>query len=144
MENKDSVITTGELWVRLFRSPTPERFLAEQSEELPSFSDYITELCRARDEKPEQVLRRSNVESSFGHKLFSGVRKPSRDTVLQLAFGFDMDVEETQQLLKVARASQLHPKVHRDAVIAWCLSRHCTLIDTQEHLYDSGLPIIGG
>ena len=80
-------------------------------QELPLFSEYITMLAEERNEKAEAVIRRGEIESSFGHKLFSGTRNPSRDTVLQLAFGFELNADETQQLLKVARATALHPRV---------------------------------
>ena len=63
--------------------------------------------------------------------------------MLQLAFGLEMDAEETQQLLKIARATALHPRVKRDAVIAFCLQHHYSLIDTQQILYNNNLPMIG-
>ena len=134
------------MWARLFHAPAIDQYLAEcgPSCELPAFSDYITELCRARGERPEQVIRRGNLERSFGHRLFSGMRNPSRDTVLQLAFGFELTTDGAQQLLKVAKVSPLHPKVKRDAVIAWCLHRRRSLVETQQLLHENGFPLIGG
>lgn len=120
MKDKTTSVSTRELWARLFQAPTVDGFLAEDSGscELPAFSDYIKELCKAKGEKPERVIRRGNIETSYGHRLFSGMRNPSRDTLLQLAFGFELTTDEAQQLLKVAHAAPLHPKVKRDAVIA--------------------------
>lgn len=146
MKDKSKAITTEELWSRLFSSSTIDSYFGKDTDEcaLPAFCEYITELCKARNEKAEQVIKRSDLDSSFGHRLFSGARRPSRDTVMQLAFGFGMDVDGAQQLLKVARASALHPKVKRDAVIAFCLHNSKTLVETQQLLYDNGLPILGG
>lgn len=111
---------------------------------LPPFSDYIGRLCENKDEKPERVIRRANLDSSFGHRLFSGTRKPSRDTVLQLAFGLELGCDETQQLLKVAREAALHPKVKRDAIIAYALHRRLPLEKAQQLLAETDLPILGG
>lgn len=144
MEEKSGRINTRDLWVRLFKAPSVTGYLTEQEEQLPAFADYIKQCCESRGEKPEQIIRRSDIDSSFGHRLFAGKRNPSRDTVLQLAFGFGMNVEQTQQLLKVARASLLHPKVRRDAVIAWCLHNGKTIIQAQEILHDCKLPLMGG
>ena len=121
--NNDKQLSTLELWAKLFKSASVERYIAgnEAVQELPSFSEYIKMLAEERNEKPETVISRGGIESSFGHKLFSGTRKPSRDTVLQFAFGFGMDAEEAQKLLKVARVAAMHPRVKRDAVIAYCL-----------------------
>ena len=143
--DKRENVTTLELWARLFKAPSIDRFLADSGRsELPAFSDYITDLATARNEKPERIINRSGLERSFGHRLFSGGRNPSRDTVLQLAFGFQMTPDETQQLLKVAQASPLHPKVKRDAVIAYCLHNGRQLIDAQQALHEYGLPLLGG
>ena len=125
---------------------TIDSFLAENSGscELPSFPDYIKDLCKSRGEKPEQVIKRCDIERTFGHRLFTGERNPSRDTVLQLAFGFSLTTDETQQLLKAAQVMGLHPKVKRDAIIAYCLHNGKTLIETQQILHDNDLPLIGG
>lgn len=146
MYNKSEQITTQELWAKLFQAPSINMFLSENGRlcELPRFSDYITELCRARDEKPGSIIKRADIESSYGHRIFSGERNPSRDTILQLAFGFQMDVEEAQQLLKIGQSAMLHPKVKRDAIIAFCLFHKMSLIDTQLALEKNHLPLIGG
>ena len=146
MADKSRAITTEELWARLFAAKTASGYMAEYSEnyELPSFADYISDLCRSRGEKPEQIIRRANVDSSYGHRLFAGGRNPSRDTVIQFAYGFELDVNETQQLLVIARHAGLHPKIKRDSVIAFCIHNKLTLVETQQHLYDNNLPLIGG
>lgn len=137
--------STQELWARLFQAQSVDSYFAVTgSSSLPAFSDYISELCRTRGEKAEQVIQRGDIENSFGHRLFSGARNPSRDTVLQLAFGFRLDADETQQLLKVAHAAALHPKVKRDAVIAFCLHHRKPLVEAQQILSDNDLPLLGG
>ena len=138
--------TTDELWGKLFKSDTVSEYLDDvgDSRSFPSFSEYITMLCAAKGENEESVIKRGQIESSFGHRLFKGTRNPSRDTVLQLAFGLELDSDETQQLLKIARATALHPRVKRDAVIAYCLHHHMSFMDTQELLYENDLPTMGG
>ena len=145
-EAKTKGLSTSELWARLFKYASLDRYLADMGdiEELPPFENYITSLAAQKGERVETILRCGEIESSFGHRLFSGARKPSRDTVLQLAFGFQLDVDETQTLLKVARMTALHPRVKRDAVIAYCLQHHKSLMDTQELLYENQIPLIGG
>ena len=146
MKENSTTLSTKELWAALFQAPGINYLINEYEKEyeLPEFSDYITELCRVRGLKHETIIKRSNLGTSFGHRLFSGKRNPSRDTVIMLAFGFGMNVDETQQLLKVAQAALLHPKVKRDAVIAFCLYHNMSLIETQIALEDNGMPLIGG
>ena len=146
MNEKSASVSTQELWARLFKSPSVDAFFADYGSalELPAFSDYIMELCAAKGEKPERVIKRGNIETSYGHRLFAGGRNPSRDTVLQLAFGLELNADATQQLLKVAHMAPLHPKVKRDAVIAFCLHHHSPLTEAQQVLHDNHLPLLGG
>jgi hypothetical protein len=111
---------------------------------LQPFSEYITELCGQKGEVPEHIIRRTNIERSFGHQLFKGTKNPSRDTVLQLAFGFEADVNMAQELLKHARMSALYPRVKRDAAILYCLHNRFTIVKTQNVLHEMELPLIGG
>ena len=137
--------STQELWVQLFQAASPDLYLRDLRDEqdLPPLHEYLRALCEARGEKPERVLKRGDIDSSYGHRILSGQRNPSRDTVLQFAFGLELDAEETQQLLKIARATALHPRVKRDAVIAYCLQHHDSLVDTQQILFTNNMPLIG-
>ena len=139
-------LSTAELWARLFKSPSLNQYLdhSGNQQEMPEFSAFITKLAETRKEKPEAIIKRGGIERSYGHRLFSGARNPSRDTVLQFAFGFDFGSNEAQQLLKIARFAPLHPRVKRDAVIAYCLHRHIGFLNTQQLLYENGLLPLGG
>ena len=140
-----SKITTEELLELLFMESSLERLMNSDrsSLTLPGFAEYITALCARREEPPERVIRRADLEKSYGHQLFSGRRSPSRDTVLRLAFGLELDYEGTQELLKVARKSRLHPKVKRDMVLIYCLYHGYTLVRCQNALLEYGLPVLG-
>jgi hypothetical protein len=93
---------------------------------------------------PERVIKLASIERTYGHQLFNGTRKPSRDKVIQLAFGFGLDVDETQELLKIAQKSLLYPKIKRDAVILYCLNNHKSIIQTQSVLETLGVILLGG
>ena len=77
----------------------------------------LAELCRTHGLRPVEVIRRAGLDRTYGHQLFNGTRKPSRDKLMQLAFGLGLTVEETQSLLKEARKSLLYSKILRDAAI---------------------------
>ncbi len=137
---------TSTLLRRLFKAPDLKRFLEGNSTEMeiPLFHDYITELCRTMGQVPERVIKMASIERTYGHQLFNGTRKPSRDKVIQLAFGFGLSVDEAQKLLKIAQKSLLYPKIKRDAVILYCLNNQKSIIETQSVLETLGLTLIGG
>ena len=139
-------ISTDELLALLFKERNLEHFLQrnESAYLTISFSDYLNGWCKRHLEVPEQVIRRANLEKSYGHQLFSGKRNPSRDTVLQLAFAMKADLAQTQEMLKIAQRSMLYPRIKRDTVIIYCLHNHISLENTQIILQDLGLPLLGG
>jgi len=144
MAQKDGRSTSA-LLGGLFRTPDLKDFMEKNEETMhvPSFHEYITGLCHETGEAQERVIRRAAIERTYGHQLFNGTRNPSRDKVIQLAFGFGFDVDQTQELLKIARKSPLYPKIKRDAAILYCLNRRVGIVETQTLLHDLDLALLG-
>ena len=139
-------ISTDELLALLFKERNLESFLQrnESAYLTASFSDYLNAWCKRHLDVPEQVIRRANLEKSYGHQLFSGRRNPSRDTVLQLAFAMQAGLTQAQEMLRIANRSLLYPRIKRDAAIIYCLHNRVSLVDTQIILQDLELPLLGG
>jgi transcriptional regulator with XRE-family HTH domain len=127
---------TSVLLQRLFNSPDLEAFMTnnEPAMETPLFHVYLSKICEARGEVPEQVIRRSGIERTYGHQLFNGTRKPSRDKVIQFAIGLNLTFEETQKLLQTAQKSALYPKIKRDAALIHCIRYQKDFYETQATL----------
>lgn len=145
MNENSPKISTSKFFRLLFKAPNLDQFIKNHAGEmqLPSFSEYITQLCKRQEAVAERIIKRANIERSFGHQIFKGSRNPSRDTVLQLAFGFQADVGMAQELLKYARMSALYPRMKRDAAILYCLHHRFTVMETQQVLHEMGLPLLG-
>ena len=145
MEKKREV-DTDELLRLLFMESSLDNFMTRDNSDIlfPSFPDYINSLSDKRGEPPAKIISRANLDKSYGHQIFRGIRHPSRDTVLQLAFGFELDFVRTQTLLKIARHTLLHPRVKRDMVIIFCLQHHYSIVETQIALDEYDLPLLGG
>ena len=139
-------VSTSTLFRKLFKAPNLEGFIENNAEDIgtPPFHTYISDLSQAMGLIPEQIIKNSSIERSYGHQLFNGTRKPSRDKVIQLAFGFKLDIEGTQKLLKIAQKSLLYPRIKRDAAIIYCLNNHLDIIETQNMLHELNLTLLGG
>lgn len=105
--------------------------------------DYITELCTLLGEPHERVINRAGLDRVYGHQIFCGMRNPKRDKVIQLAFGFQMNASQCDNMLKVARKPSLYPRIQRDAVIIFCLEHKVDFLNTQIMLRDQNLPALG-
>ena len=142
----DKELTTDELLLLLFKESDPARFF-EQNESAfltMSFGEYLSNWCTLHREIPGHIIRAANLDKSYGHQLFNDKRNPSRDTVLQLAFAMGADYKQTQEMLYIARKSQLYPRIKRDAAIIFCINNHKSLTDAQILMQELKLPLIGG
>jgi hypothetical protein len=140
-------ITTSILLQRLFKTTNISRFITRHDDQLlkeEPFHVYITQLCKTKKAVPERILIKAGLDQKYGHQYFNGKRKPvQRDTVVQLAFGFGLDFDETQALLRAARHSTLYAKVERDAAIIYALEKKLPIAEVNDMLYDLKLPLLG-
>jgi hypothetical protein len=111
---------------------------------IPLFHEYISKMCIERGEMREHVIKRSGIDRTYGHQLFNGTRKPSRNKVIQLALGLAIDVEETQMLLRIAEKTPLYPKIKRDAAIIYGIAHKMQVNEVQELLAHFNLEALGG
>lgn len=139
-------VNTNTLMKRLFKAADLDTYLEGNESNLhsPDFYTLLKQACEKRDMLPAQVIERSQIERTYGHQLFNGTRRPSRDKVIQLALGLGLSVDETQRLLRAAGKSQLYPRLKRDAVILYALQKKLPILTVQENLTKYGLTLLGG
>ena len=138
-------ISTNSLIRRIMKADQLNIYLEQNAQYMKpeDFCACLQRLCKARGDVPERVILRSQIERSYGHQLFNGTRRPSREKVIQLAFGLSLAVEEAQDLLQAAGKGLLNPRVPRDAAIIFCLHQRLSLIDAQDVLSTNGLTPLG-
>lgn len=141
-----SIVNTNTLMRRLLKSSDLDTYLEGNESNLhsPDFYSLLKQACEKRNMLPAQVIERSQIERTYGHQLFNGTRRPSRDKVLQLALGLGLSVDETQRLLRAAGKSPLYPRLKRDAVILYGIGKKFPILTVQESLTKYGLTLLGG
>ena len=108
-----------------------------------SLTEYLEILIESKKLKKSEIILRGNLDKNYAYQIFNGTKtNPSRDKVLMLAFGMNLDYGETQVLLKKAKQPELYVRDPRDCVIIFCLDKQYSLIDTNETLMGYGLDII--
>jgi len=130
---------------RLFQAPDVKTYLHDNAPlmAMPPFDRFICALCEELSVSRASVIARSDIPKNYAYQLFNGIRNPSRDKVIQLAFGFGLDVECTQELLKIARQAPLYPKIPRDIVILRSLFEKRNVLYVQQTLHSMGLTLLG-
>ena len=144
-DKNEGRVSTDTLMRRVMKSRKLDLFLDQNAEYLEEITlpDYLKRLCNERGLVAARVISEAQIERSYGYQIFRGIRKPSRDKILQLAFGMHLNIEETTKLLRIAGRSPLYPRLKRDAIIAYCLKEQLSVYETQEYLGEYGLSLLG-
>lgn len=138
--------TTQELLELMKSSRDYHEYLAQNKEDIGKdhmkIDRALNALLAEKKAVKAEVIAKSGIENHYAYQIFSGVKTPTRDKVLMLCVGFGLTVEETQQLLKITGYAQLYSKEERDNVILFGLTKHLSIIDINDLLYEMNYGIL--
>lgn len=140
MSKKNTYILQEELR----KSDSLQKFEKENNSELcaKSVADYLNELLIKYDAHKPQIAKRADFDEGYIYQIFSGKRKPSRDKLIRIAFGFPLTLEEAQRLLRLGGCGELYVRRKRDAYLMFALEKGYDVLQTNDLLYDKGEDII--
>ena len=136
--------TTDELTHEISQSDNILDYFAENRSEiqLDSLPDYLDKWLKQKNCSKADVVRRSNLNKAYVYQIFLGKKYPSRDKIIALAFGLELDDKEVQVLLKQAGYRELYPRDPRDALLLYAIGHHQNIIDANELLYDHNIEVL--
>ena len=136
---------TSEIVKELGLCPDFQTFYQENKEHMISadLAQLLDDLLKQKGLKKSQVIKDSELSEVYGYQIFSGVRVPERKKLLCLAVGMQLNIAETQQLLKCAGYSQLYVKLPFDSIVLYGLCKVLTVVQINELLYEYGLETLG-
>jgi hypothetical protein len=132
--------STDELLNILDKNKSISAYLSDNKDEFLSegLADYLNRLLKEKQLKKAEVIKASLINTVYGYQIFSGLKAPSRDRLIQLAIGMHLNLEETQRLLKIGGGSALYPRNKRDSVIIYAINNAYSVLDCDEILYELG------
>ena len=131
--------STKELMDELMKAHNIGDYLKANSEHLISgeLPTYLSNILEKKGLVKSAVIKKSELSEVMGYQIFSGVRKPSRDSLISVCVAMELDVDETQALLKAAQFAELYPKTKRDSIIINGIVNRKTVAQINEILYDN-------
>ena len=119
---------------------TLQEVLASAALDERPFSAWISEELAKRGLKKNLVVRRSRLNQTFAYQIMAGMRRPSRDKLVQLCFGMRLNEEEASELLERGGVAALRPYDRRDVIVAFCLNRGLEIPACDDLLWSLGEP----
>lgn len=99
-----------------------------------TFSMYFDYLCRIKDVNRGDLIRLTNLSRTYAYQIFNGTKKANRDKIIQIALALQLDLKETERLLKLAGHNALYSKIKRDAIIIYAIERKLSPLATNQLL----------
>lgn len=128
---------TGELEHEIIESAEPQ-LLAGEAFSPPGLTDYLRELLCRHGVCVKDVIRRCNLERSYGYQLFNGTRRPTRDVLMVLSLELGLSGDEARRLFEIAGRAPLYARRRRDAAVLYGLSHGLSSADVHELLLELG------
>ena len=125
--------------------PDFQTFYRENKDYMVSgnLAQLLAQLLERKGLKKSQIIKNAEIAEVYGYQIFSGIRVPERKKLLCLAIGMNLNIEETQQLLKCAGYSQLYVKLPFDSIVLYGLCKQLSVVQINELLYEYGLETLG-
>jgi hypothetical protein len=125
-------------WDFLKEAETLSDALACVSEDGRSLSAWISDYAAGHDIERRDAIRKSLLNQTFAYQIFAGTRRPSRDKLIQLAFGLGMAPHEACDLLERGGVNALLVTCRRDVIIAFCLEKGMDIGACDDMLWAEG------
>ena len=139
MHEKD----TAELFEELKIHNDVEIFLAENQNEMSQpLCRYLNKILQEKNLSKKAIIEKLNFDKKYAYHIFSGAKKPSREKILAIARAMNLNLNETQYLLRYGGYGILYPRDSWDAVIIYAIEHDLTVAETDYYLHQLGeIPI---
>ena len=135
---------TAKLQSELKTAKRAEEFVQENQAELQvkSVAEYLNDKLIEYNLEKSDVAKRGGFVGNYAYKIFNGMKNAGRDKLIQVAFGFPLTLEETQQLLRLGGHSQLYVRNTRDAFLMFALEKRYDIQKVNQLLYENQKEIL--
>lgn len=103
-----------------------------------SFSEYLQTLLKEKEVNASELIKRSRIERTYCYQILNGRKRPGRDKIIAIALALNLNVDETQKILRIAKEGDLYAKDKRDCILIFAINHKYNLIDTNQLLNQYG------
>ncbi len=100
------------------------------------FSETLNRIYNTQGRTKAEIARAAGTSEAYLYQIFSGVRIPSRNRLLCICIGMQIEIEDAQILLKQCGYAPLYARERRDAVIIHGLIHGTELSKINDTLFE--------
>ena len=139
MHEKD----TDELVEELKISPDIKLFqMQNQNEFKVPLYEYLNKLLEENHLTKKELVEKINPGDKHIYHILSGLRKPSRKKLLTIARTLELNLDETNYLLRYGGFAILYVRDIWDSILIRAIEENLTVMETNNILYQLGQPLL--
>lgn len=131
---------TEELLNELKEAKAISDFTSANEEEFETLSlpEVLAQMLEKYKKVKIDVIKAARFDYTYGYQIFDGKKSPKREKLLQMAFGFPLNLDDTNRLLRAGGVNGLYVRCKRDVICMYCLHKGMTLEECNSYLYQLG------
>ena len=134
---------TDKLFEELKINPDVENFLAQNENEFKTpLHEYLTKILQDKNLRKSNIVKKINPDDKHIYHIFSGKANPSREKLLAIARAMELNLDETQYLLRYGGFAILYPRDAWDAVIISAIENNLSIVETDVILEQLKQPLL--
>lgn len=110
--------------------------LADESHVCTSFSDFLSKQIEQSGLSVGEVIRKADIQRTYGYQILNGGRQPGRDKVISLCLALSLPLEEVQRALNIAQEAALYPKRRRDSILIFGINQKLGVREVNDLLFE--------
>lgn len=103
-----------------------------------NLKDFWTNIVDNSGMTKSDIINKSDFSYVYFYDVIAGKKIPTSDKIIRLVLAMHLTLEQCQTALRYCGKSQLYPRIKRDSIIIFAITRNYTVFQTQELLKKSG------
>lgn len=135
---------TDELSYELEKSQCIHNYMEANEAEFDdkNFFSFLSTLIADSGKPKTRIVTDSCISEPYLYNLLRGEKRPSRNSVIKLAFGLGLTLETTERFLMLAGYSSFYVRHKRDALLKYAFQNSMNISEADNLLVEYGFSVI--
>lgn len=136
--------STDELMNEIKQTGEIKKFIEKNEAEFTDkpLHEMLNEIITEKKLKKSEVIKGSGLNRVYAYQILAGKKSPSRDKLIAFCFGLQLDVDETNSLLKSVGMPMLYTRNKRDSIIIYAINSRKNVFLANDVLFENGFEIL--
>lgn len=113
---------TREVYQHIISGEDYDEAFVCQNQAVP-FAEYLFRQLEKRGKRRRELIEALGAERVYGYQLLNGTRRMSREQLIRTALFLQLDMPETQRLLRLGGAPCLYARDRLDARVLFAIAK---------------------